>query len=230
MKRGLNLSFGLAMLIAGSAAFAQQTETGTLITRKPAQIDSRDKDAARKTLEVFSACVVQRVYNRAVKMVDMRIDVPEYVKQMNSISSGYDDCLSGGDLVISNGLFRGGLFRALYMREFKLDGPTTFAPELQTGYRDRYSSPYSDEAGASIAMVMFAECVSRADGANVRLLVGSVAGSTVETAAIQALAPKLGPCISQGNQIRFTKPILKGALAEGIYRLSMASKAGVDAK
>jgi hypothetical protein len=222
--RGLIFGAGVAALMIGSVSTAQ--ETGSLITRKPAQIDSRDKDAARKTLEVFSTCVVQRVYNRAIKMVDMRIDMPEYVKQMNSISSGYDDCLSGGDLSISNGLFRGGLFRALYMREFKLDGPATFAPELATGYQDRYPQPYSDEAKSSIAMMNFAECVSRADGANVRLLVGSVAGSSVESAAIQALAPKLGPCITQGNQIRFSKPILKGALAEGIYRLSMASKAG----
>jgi hypothetical protein len=224
MIRGIIFGAGVAALMIGSVSTAQ--ETGSLITRKPAQIDSRDKDAARKTLEVFSTCVVQRVYNRAIKMVDMRIDMPEYVKQMNSISSGYDDCLSGGDLSISNGLFRGGLFRALYMREFKLDGPATFAPELATGYQDRYPQPYSDEAKSSIAMMNFAECVSRADGANVRLLVGSVAGSSVESAAIQALAPKLGPCITQGNQIRFSKPILKGALAEGIYRLSMASKAG----
>lgn len=225
MIRGLIFGAGIAALMMGSVALAQ--ETGSLITRKPAQIDSRDKDATRKTLEIFSVCVLQRAYNRVTKMVDMRVDIPEYVKQMNSISSGYDDCLSGGDFVIGNGLFRGGLFRALYMREFKLDGPVVFNPEVKTGYSDRYPEPFSDEARSSIAMTNFAECVARADGANVRLLVGSVAGSSVETSAIQALAPKLGPCIAAGNQIRFTKPILKGALAEGIYRLSMASKAGV---
>ena len=224
MKQGIIFGGAVAALMMGSVASAQ--ETGSLITRKPAQIDSRDKDATRKTLEIFSICVLERAYGRAIKMVDMRIDVPEYVKQMNSISSGYDDCLSGGDLVISNGLFRGGLFRALYMREFKLDGPVNFVPELVTGYQDRYPQPYSDDAKSSIAMMRFAECVSRADGVNVRLLVGSGAGSSVETAAIQALAPKLGPCIAAGNQIRFSKPILKGALAEGIYRLSMASKVG----
>jgi hypothetical protein len=224
VKQGIIFGAAAAALVLASTALAQ--ETGSLITRKPAQIDSRDKDATRKTLEIFSTCVLERAYGRAIKMVDMRIDVPEYVKQMSSISSGYDDCLSGGDLVISNGLFRGGLFRAIYMREFKLDGPVTFDPELVTGYHDRYPEPYSQEARSSIAMVKFAECVTRADGVNVRLLVGSVAGSSVETGAIQALAPKLGPCIAQGNQIRFSKPILKGALAEGIYRLSMASKAG----
>jgi hypothetical protein len=224
MRQAIIFGVAAAMLMAGSIVSAQ--ETGSLIKRKPAQIDSRDKDATRKTLEIFSTCVLERAYGRAIKMVDMRIDVPEYVKQMNSISSGYDDCLSGGDLSISNGLFRGGLFRALYMREFRLDGPVNFAPELATGYQDRYPQPYTDEARSSIAMMNFAECVSRADGANVRLLVGSVAGSSVETSAIQALAPKLGPCIAQGNQIRFSKPILKGALAEGIYRLSIASKSG----
>ena len=224
MIRRIIFGAAVAVLMTGSVVTAQ--ETGSLITRKPAQIDSRDKDATRKTLEIFSICVLERAYGRAIKMVDMRIDVPEYVKQMNSISSGYADCLSGGDLVSSNGLFRGGLFRALYMREFKLDGPVAFVPELVTGYQDRYPQPYSDDAKSSIALMNFAECVTRADGANVRLLVGSVAGSSVETGAIQALAPKLGPCIAQGNQIRFSKPILKGALAEGIYRLSMASKAG----
>ena len=42
----------LALIALDSAALAQ--ETGSLILRKPAQIDSRDKDATRKTLEIFS--------------------------------------------------------------------------------------------------------------------------------------------------------------------------------
>lgn len=219
----------LATLLSSTTAALAQ-ETGSLITRKPAQIDSRSKDTTRKTLEIFSTCVLERSYGRAVKIVDMRVDTPDYAKQMKSISSGYDDCLSGGDFIIGDELFRGGLFRALYMREFKLDGPITFDPKILTGYRDRYPEPYSDAARSSIALVQFAECVTRVDGANVRLLVGSVASSSVETAAIQALAPKLGPCIAQGNQIRFSKSVLKGALAEGIYRLSMASKNGTAVK
>ena len=228
MKKALIFGIIVSSLMMCATVSAQ--ETGTLITRKPAQIDGRSKDATRKTLEIFSTCVLERSYGRAVKIVDMRVDTPDYAKQMKSISSGYDDCLSGGDFIIGNELFRGGLFRALYMREFKLDGPITFDPKILTGYRDRYPEPYSDAARSSIALVQFAECVTRADGANVRLLVGSVASSSVETSAIQVLAPKLGPCIAQGNQIRFSKPVLKGALAEGIYRLSMASKNGAAVK
>lgn len=224
MKQGLISGVAATALMMSTIAYAQ--ETGTLITRKPAQIDSRDKDVARKIGEIFSVCVLQRSYGRVIKMVDMRVDIAEYPKQMDSISSGYDDCLSGGDLVISGGLLRGGLFRALYIRQFKLGGPVTFDPQITTGYRDRYPEPYSDEARSSIATISFAECVTRADGANVRMFVMSVAGSSVETAALQGLGAKLGPCIAQGNQIRFSKSILKGALAEGIYRLSMASKAG----
>ena len=224
MKQGMIFGAGVAALMMGSIASAQ--ETGTLIKRKPAQIDSRDKDAARQTLEAFSSCVVERQYGRAAKLINMPIDGADYKKQLGSLTSYYDECLSTGEFSMSFDLLRGGLFQAFYLREFKSKGPVNFDTQIVTGYRAMYPETFSDQARTSVALVNFAECVTRADGANVRLLMTMPAGSNGETGVFQSLAPKLGPCIVQGNQIKFSKAILKGALAEGLYRLSMASKAG----
>jgi hypothetical protein len=224
MIRGGIFVASVAALMMGSVASAQ--ETGSLITRKPAQIDSRSKDAARQTLEVFATCIVERQAGRAAKLADMRVDTPEYLKQLNGLSDFYDDCISSGRFEYGYSLLRGAIFQALYRREFKLNGPLTFDPMLDSAYAKIYPEPYSPEAQSSIAQVKFGECVSRADAANVRGFISAPPGSALETSSVQALAPKLGPCIAQGNQIKFNKTVLKGMLAEGIYRLSMASKAG----
>jgi hypothetical protein len=228
MIRGIIFGAAVAALMMGSIASAQ--ETGSLITRKVAQIDSRDKDAARKTLEAFSTCVVERQYGRAAKLINIPIDSAEYKKQMGGLTTYYDDCLSTGEFSLSFDLMRGGLFQAFYLREFKLKGPVSFDPQTVTGYRAMYPETLSDQARSSVALINFAECVTRADGANVRLLMTMPAGSKGETGVFQSLAPKFGPCIVQGNQIKFSKAILKGALAEGLYRLSVASKAGEGVK
>jgi hypothetical protein len=228
MIRGIIFGAGVAALMIGSVSTAQ--ETGSLITRKPAQIDSRDKDAARKTLEVFATCIVERQSGRAAKLANMRVDTPEYLKQLNGLSDFYDDCISSGRFEYGYSLLRGAIFQALYKREFKLSGPLTFNPALESGYATLYTEPYSPEVQSSIAQVRFGECVSRADAANVRGFISAPPGSALETSSVQALAPKLGPCVAQGNQIKFNKTVLKGMLAEGLYRLSMASKAVEGAK
>jgi hypothetical protein len=228
MRRGIIWGSVVAALATASIAPAQ--ETGSLIRRKPAQIDINSKDAARQTLEVFAVCVVERQYGRVAKLVNMRVDVPEYQKQSSGLTVYYDDCISTGEFRYNGDLLRGALFQAFYKREFKLKGPLEFAPAFDSGYAALYSEPYSPEARASIAQVKFGECVSRADATNVRQFISAPARSSMEASSIQALAPKLGPCIAQGNQIKFNKTVLKGMLAEGLYRLSMASKAGAAIK
>lgn len=226
MSRIPKLIIGAA-LASGAPALAQ--ETGTLITHKSAEIDGRGRDAARATMEAFAACAVSRYTGRAQALTDVPVDSPRYERLFRNMFDAYDDeCLSGiegGTLSFSSGLFRGALFQALYEREFKEDAPTDFSAVTDTGYLKLYASPLSAEARSALALERFGECVSRADARGVRKLLRQRPGSSEEDEAINALKPKFAACIPRDQTIRFSPSILKGAVAEGIYRLSQAARA-----
>lgn len=206
-------------------------ETGTLIQRKAAQIDGRTKEAARKTVDAFAECLVSRSPGRVAKLADLAVDTPAYDKQYRSLFKTMgDECLSDGQLGFSALIIRGALYSALYNREFKLNPPLAFDPAINTGNRALYSEPYSDAARSAIALNNMGECVARADAANVRALLGSVPGSDFEDQTFRTLLPKISGCITKDNKITFSKVILKGVLAEGLYRLSVAHRTQVVVK
>ena len=132
-------------------------------------------------------------------------------------------------LSFSFNLLRGGIFQALYAREFDGAGPTDFSAVTSSGYRQLYGEDISPEARTAVALEQFGECVSRADGTGVQALLRQRPGSAGEREAIAALQPRFGACIPREQTIRFSPSVLKGALAEGIYRLSIVARDGQGA-
>lgn len=222
MKRLLRLIGLLAFVAAPLAA----QETGTLRTHRSANIDDPSRDGARRTMEAFTACVASRQNGRVLAMSRLRIDSDQYQRMLRNLydQSG-DDCLSGsGTLGFSFNLLRGGLFMGLYAREFRGNGPTDFSAIATTGYRELYTDEISPEVRSALALEQFGECVSRADAGGVQTLLRQGPGTSGERAAIQALVPRFAACIPQNETIAFSPSVLKGALAEGIYRLSVAAR------
>jgi len=219
-------AIGLA-LVAGNAP-AQ--ETGSLITHRSAEIDARGADAARRTMDAFMACLVSRYTGRAQALTQLPVDSEQYQRVSRNMFDSYsDECLAGsGRLSFSDNLFRGGLFQALYQREFEGRGPNDFSAVASTGYRQLYGETLSAEARSALALEQFGECVARADAAGAQNFLRQVSGSAGERAAIDGLRTIFAGCIPQDSTIRFSASVLKGAVAEGIYRLSVASRDVAD--
>lgn len=219
----------VAAVSAASLSFpAAAQETGRLRTHRSAEIDDSSRDGARRTMEAFTACVVSRQSGRVIALSGLRIDSDQYDRvYRNLFDNEGDECLSGsGSLSFSRALMRGGLFQALYAREFRGGGPTDFTGIASTGYRQIYEGELSPEVRSALALEQFGECVSRADAAGVQTLLRQGPGSAGERAAIQSLVPRFAGCIPRNETIRFSPSVLKGALAEGIYRLSIAARDG----
>lgn len=228
--RGRRLVCG-ALLAAAICAPAEAQETGTLIQRKAAQIQDRGKNAARLTMESFAECLVSRSRGRVTKFAGMRVDDPGYGKYLRSLfDAAGDACLSGGQLQFNSMVFRGAVFQALYAAEFPTSSaPVDFSALPSSGYRDRYGGDVPPAARNAIALEQFGECVARADGAGVRALLGANANSSDETARFNALVPRFSACIPKGETLAFSKIVLKGAVAEGMYWLSKAAEDGAAA-
>jgi hypothetical protein len=221
---------GVLRLVAGAlivcATSVSAQETGTLIKRnRAAQIDEGNPNAPRIAMEAFGACVLSRSKGRVAKFVDMRVGEQEYADYMRGLFDRSDDfCLSQGWLQFHDIHFRGALFQALYNSEFK-SGPPSFGAVTTSNYRALYPETLSPPARNTVALEQFGECVARADPQGVHDLLRSLAGSSRETALFQQLSPRFSACIPQGEKLAFSKIVLKGALAEGMYRLSKAAEA-----
>ncbi|MBK6706344.1 MAG: hypothetical protein IPG54_02220 [Sphingomonadales bacterium] len=212
---------GLALM---ASAHVSAQETGTLITRKAAQIDTLSEAGARQAMEQFGECIVSREKGRTAKLIDPRVATTKHDKLLDATVHSADQCLSDGTLRTSTLMMRGAIFQALYRRDYAAaDAPIAFPAELKSGYRALYPAELSDEARMYLSLNHFGECVSRADGPAVRQLVLSRAGSASESEAITVLMPRFSACIVKDNTIRFSRSNLKGALSEGLYRLSRAA-------
>ncbi|HEX8215026.1 MAG TPA: hypothetical protein VF582_06090 [Allosphingosinicella sp.] len=71
-----------------------------------------------------------------------------------------------------------------------------------------------------MALRSFADCVVRADPpASHKLLLTDI-GAEREQAAFKALMPVFGNCLPRGNALTFSKPVLRGLIAEIAFRLA----------
>jgi hypothetical protein len=121
-------------------------------------------------------------------------------------------------------VMRGALFEAAYDHSFGKSGPVDFQAVPAIDYLSPYQSQKisSDDANM-IALAQFGDCVVRGDGSNARKLLKTEPESAAETATISALTPKFAGCIPSGRTITFSRSVARGAIAEGLYRLSRAA-------
>jgi len=216
--------FAITFLWSAAAASVHAQETGSLVNKyKPAQLKSvGGPAAARAALEDYAACQVGRQPARLAKLLTVRVDTAEYVALMNSLL-GFDACISSGTLVVTPNTHRGALFQALYNREFKKNTPIDFK-DIKSNYRELYPEDLSVEAQNWLSLLAFSECVVRSDPTAVRDLMRSLTGASSEDIAFMRIGPNLNACMPEGKKLTFSKSIIKGLLAESIYRLSLATK------
>lgn len=198
-------------------------ETGSLIRHRVAQIQGRGPAAARATMEGFSACIVDRSQGRARKFIDLPVGSPEYKSLIKNMFDPSDDCMADGQLSLSENLLRGGIFIALFQQHYKAMATEAFPDDLTTGYREIYGDTVPSAAYSAVALEQFGECVGRANPALSRSLVLSHPASRQENDSVTALMPTFSACIPKGEKIELSKATVKGAIAEGLFRLSRAA-------
>ena len=217
---GLVAALSLSIpFIVGGPAFAQ--DTGHIIEEfKRARIDpdkTNDPVALQRLIYDFGACVIRSKKRVVLPFLDTFPFSPEAAKASSRVT--IDDCVDSGEMRFSPEALRGPMYQALYRTDF---GKTPV-----TGLRD--VPPVDYTAGAQVqpgdtrlALRHFADCVVRKDEAGTRKLILSGVGSSEEASAVQSLVPLMNGCVEKGNEVRFTKPLLRALFAETSYRLSVA--------
>ena len=213
--------------LAPSVAIAQSqpggsSETGTLITSRPAEVRGESRLDARLTLRQFGSCTLRRTPQVALQVVNLPVDVPDFDKTIRRIAS--EDCLVAGDLHMPPSLLRGSLFEALYLRDFG----RAVAPALKGvpsfDYARGYSRPLSAVAQNTIGLAVVADCVARTSPISAHEFITSLPGSPLEDRAFTVVGRLLPGCVPPQQTFKFSRSVVRSSVAEAMYRLSSVAR------
>jgi len=173
-------------------------------------------DIARKVMDQFAACVLDRRRKLVLQALAMPSDSAEQNKAFGYLAK--TECIASAELRYGGPAFRGSLYKALVRKQF--GRKDVFA--APTPGASSQTTPEGNGLGET-GILKFASCVIHKDPANARDAILSTAGSPNEDDAMAALANVYGQCLYEDNTLRFSKGRLIGLLAEAYYRDGNAS-------
>ena len=113
-------------------------------------------------------------------------------------------------------LLKGQIFRSIVLDDWGVTSRRELLPEFR-----RIASAPQEISKNPIGV--FGTCVAGLDPENARKAIGSRTADDEEAAAYAALAPFMSQCVAPGNQIAFSKQVLEGALAEGLFMVTFSA-------
>lgn len=162
-----------------------------------------------RILSRFSRCVAGRQEAAATALLAADPEASDYRSSMRRLAQSNWGCLGEGALKFHEALFAGGLAEALLRRQH---ASTNLA--ARTAH-----DPSRGALQARNEAELMSICTVRAAPAQVEALLASEVASPEEAAAVRALMPQIGQCLSAGVNMRLNRPALRAALALATHRL-----------
>ena len=182
-------------------------------------------DQAIRAMHDFAMCTEQNRPHAALRLIATEPGTAAYARLARDISTA--DCVGNAPWAETTLRFRasllvGGLYEALYLRQFH-GAPLDFSATPPLAYPWPDSQASAEDRAATMALLQVGECVVRAAPEASGALLRTRVTSDEEGAALTRLVPHLPGCISAGAQLTFSRPVLRGLVAQGLYRLSLNS-------
>lgn len=180
------------------------------LTGAPAAAQQQPSAESVRAAHVLAACGVRNKASLAESYAAQPGPAAD-----NAYDRLLDGCLRNGAPPLDPRLVRGSIYEAMYERDFASGGARTFDSVPPLAMPTQGTNPAFEGA-----LLRFGECVVRAAPADARALLASEPGGGDETSAIAALNPRLSPCMTSGLTVTFSAPVLRGVIAEALYKLS----------
>jgi hypothetical protein len=179
------------------------------------------KESTRLMLQFAECTVGKRKFRPSIdRFLRMSPAKPEFGTL--GVSFAKDKCVPPAfgtvEMHFDTLLFRYGLFEALYRREFAKSPPPSVADLPPLDIAGEF-----DPRGATIPPVVIflrqlGECTMRLKTAEAHAFVLAQPFSDAETEALNGMMPGLGECMPEGQTMKFSRPMLRGAIAEALYK------------
>lgn len=211
----LILSAALNQTAVGSDAGRDASATAA----KPVQT-AAEVAASRLALASMMRCVVNRSGYKVRKVLDLTVGGGGPQAPWAKLADA--GCLDavGKSLTFAPSLMRGSIYLALYTQDFGKTAPIAEFP-VEPPVHYPVSEVASDGYGAIYRMAMsIADCAVRKDPLGARKVVLTEIATDDERAGIRAFVPALSGCIDAGNSLAMNSEVIKGIIAEALYRLT----------
>jgi hypothetical protein len=188
---------------------------------------------AEKGMAEFTKCMVAKHARRAALERFLRqLPAGEAFNRVGQ-SLADPDCLpySLGQVTMhfQADLFRQSLYTALYQRDYGRLGPLDVKPVPALVVASEFDAPSAEIPNTVLFTRIVGDCVAREDSAAVHALLVSKIRSKEEDVALQRVMPAVQKCLPAGRQVRFSRSMLRGYVAEALYKLRKAAAAPAPA-
>lgn len=178
-----------------------------------------DADETRSTLRRVAVCAVDNntFYEKGSGVVQL-LESPGSGAPFQQLYLNVQDCMGQvshdgrfiENMKFSHALLRGQIYRSIVLRGW--------GDKTRVRYGDEFRRIANAERTATDnPLGAFGVCVTGLDPGNALAAISSRVGSPEEAAAYRALTPSLSRCVAPGQEIKFTKQVLEGLLAEGLF-------------
>jgi hypothetical protein len=120
-------------------------------------------------------------------------------------------------------LFRAALYSALYRRDFGAGVPPDLGSVPPLLLSSEFDGPAADIPPATRILRALGDCAARGDARSVHALLVTEIGSREEQPAMTAALPAVQRCLPENQELRFGRGMLRGILAEALYKLRSAA-------
>lgn len=203
-RRGIAVAASLAC--AGVATGAASAPSDREKPRKA------DPDALR-VMHDFGRCVGHS--RSSAQLLAVLPYSPEEQRIVVRIATS--ECLTNGMLKFRAPVLRGVVAEQLYLANFTGGRPRKAVTPVFADLSPADLAAADPAQRTAVQLILFGQCVSSVDPADVAALLATPAMSMRERTAFGALQPALGRCIESGT-FHLNRFALRGFLAEGAYR------------
>lgn len=205
----------------------RETTTGSRVSHQapadPARLASASPvEKARVMMNDFALCHATRG-RKKIEQINAKQPVPVLAaQQYDNLLSGTSDCLTNSSLSFNAEIFSGASFLAMLRLDYR---QADRVPALHSVDYMKLADVVAPEGRQYVATRSFAQCVVMAAPRETAALLFSRELSKSEDEAFASVSPHLGPCLAAGQEVKFSRTIIYGLLAEAMYRAAKAQPA-----
>lgn len=190
-------------------------------------------DRMRRVVGAFAECLVNRAGYRLRPLLELPVGAGATVKAWVGLDPSAS-CLREANqesddlqLHFKPYLMRGPVYEELYRKDFGRAAIADIAGVPSVVYP--HGPAESSEAQRYRLAMTIGDCVVRAAPEASRALLFTGVTSPAEQSAMAAVVPHMSGCLPAGQTMKFSKVIVRGMIAEPIYRLTVAKRSGAGA-
>ena len=186
-----------------------------------------DQKAAERAMRDFSKCVISSSKREAKALEFLKIPDGDPQQGVLGRAIAVGDCAQpGSQMRFSNDLFSRAVYTALYSKYFKNSAPENLVFESGTDYSLEYVVTTVPVDPKQIMFRTFADCTVQNDAVSAHKFALSEMHSKDEVVALPLVMTAMQSCLSKGSQLRFSRTVLKGLVAESLYKARQKQAAG----